>query len=187
MKKPAYKLIAVIILVGLSFLWLNGLLASSVNLQDINPLKSYPPTLTGAQQLLGSIVKVILGVVGSIAFIMFIYGGIYFLTSQGNADKISKGKNILIWSIIGLLVIFGSYVFVSFILTAIQGDSTSGNNTSQTIDKSKICGNAESGTPTSGGWRCVDLIGGLTEDAFNQCLPNLCDGPATKKCCQSMD
>lgn len=185
MKKIITVLILIVLLFGVCLLISHNSLAA-VNLNDVNPVK-YPATTAGVQQLLGSIIKVILGVVGSIAFVMFIYGGMFMLTSRGNPEMISKGKNILIWSVIGLLVIFGSYVFVSFILTAIQGGGggTSGGGT-QTTDKSKICGNAESGTPTSEGWSCKD-VSQVGESAFNQCRTGLCSGGTNIKCCQTLN
>jgi len=183
MKKFTLALIALIILCGIGILAIEGALAQQVDLKEISPIK-YEPTTAGVQLLLGSIIKVVLGVIGSIAFIMFIYGGMFMLTSRGNPDMITRGKNILIWSVIGLLVIFGSYVFVSFILTAIQGGGggTAGGST-QTTDKTKICGNAESGTPASEGWKCVD-VNQFGEDIYNECRTGLCSGPANIKCCQ---
>lgn len=69
--------------------------------------------------LIGRIIKTILGVVGALALAMFIYGGFTWLTSAGSPDKIKKGKDILIWAVIGLVVIFASYTAVDFVLTAL--------------------------------------------------------------------
>jgi hypothetical protein len=58
----------------------------------------------------------ILSITGSIALAMFIYGGFTFLISGGSSERITKGKTILINSIIGLVIIFTSYLIVNFIL-----------------------------------------------------------------------
>ncbi|MDD5340931.1 MAG: pilin [Patescibacteria group bacterium] len=91
--------------------------SQSIDISDISPVST---NLT-VPQVIGNTVKVLLGIVGSIAFIMFIYGGMYMLTSHGNPDMVKKGKDVLTWAIIGLIVIFGSYVFVSFIVSGITG------------------------------------------------------------------
>ncbi len=67
-------------------------------------------------QLIGRIIKAILGLVGALALGMFVYGGFTWLTSAGSPDKIKKGKDILIWATIGLIVIFTSYTLVDFLL-----------------------------------------------------------------------
>jgi len=35
-----------------------------------------------------------------------IYGGFNWMTAAGNAEKVEKGKQILVWATIGLIVIF---------------------------------------------------------------------------------
>ncbi len=80
-------------------------------------IKSPIGPVTGPE-LIGRIIKTVLGVVGALALAMFVFGGFTWLTSAGSADKIKKGKDILIWATIGLIVIFTSYTLVDFILTA---------------------------------------------------------------------
>jgi len=90
------------------------------------PVQLPNPLGTGAEKtniptLLGNVVKAILGIVGSLALVMFIYGGIIWMTSSGNAEQVTKGKNIVIWATIGLVVIFSAYALVSFVLTKALG------------------------------------------------------------------
>ncbi len=72
-------------------------------------------------ELIGSIIKAVLGVVGALTLAMFVYGGFLWLTSGGNPDRIKKGKDVLIWATIGLIVIFSSYALVDFVIRAIKG------------------------------------------------------------------
>ena len=69
--------------------------------------------------LLGNIIKAILGIVGSLALVMFIYGGITWMLSAGNQEQVTKGKNIIIWATLGLVIIFTAYALVKFVLTTI--------------------------------------------------------------------
>jgi hypothetical protein len=73
---------------------------------------------TSVPRIIGNIVKTILTIVGALALGMFVYGGFTWLTSGGSSEKIQKGKNILMWATIGLVVIFASYTLVDFLLRA---------------------------------------------------------------------
>ena len=69
--------------------------------------------------LIGRVIDSVLGIVGSLALIMFVYGGLIWMTAAGNDQSVSKGKNILMWATIGLVVIFSSYALVKFVIQAI--------------------------------------------------------------------
>jgi hypothetical protein len=77
----------------------------------LNPLGTSSP-----QQLLGRIIKNVLGILGSIALVIFLYGGIMWMTSMGSSDKIQKSLSTLVWGALGVIVILASYSIVSFVL-----------------------------------------------------------------------
>lgn len=79
-----------------------------------NPLPDTSP-----QKLIGLVIKAVLGIVGSLALVMFIYGGFLWMTSAGNAEQVQKGKNVLIWATLGLAVIFSAYALVNFVIKGI--------------------------------------------------------------------
>lgn len=58
----------------------------------------------------------ILGIVGSLALLMFIYGGFTFLISAGSSEKISEARKIIVAAVIGLIIIFASYLIIQFVL-----------------------------------------------------------------------
>ena len=72
--------------------------------------------------LIGTVIKAVLGIVGSLALAMFIYSGLIWMTAAGNQERVTKGKNILIWATIGLAVIFSAYAMVRFVFTGIGVD-----------------------------------------------------------------
>jgi uncharacterized membrane protein YjfL (UPF0719 family) len=41
------------------------------------------------------------------------------MLAAGNDSQVQKGKNILLWAVIGLVVIFASYSLVHFILKSV--------------------------------------------------------------------
>ena len=69
--------------------------------------------------LIGQVVQIIFSIVGILAVLMMILGGINLMTSAGDPGKIKKGKDTIIWGIIGLCVTLFSYVIINFVLTAI--------------------------------------------------------------------
>jgi len=72
----------------------------------------------GIYVILGRIIKALLGIVGSISLLMFIYGGITLLTSAGASEKIKKGQQTLVWASLGILVVFASYAVLKFVFSA---------------------------------------------------------------------
>src|SRR3989344_4119893 len=82
-----------------------------------NPLTNTTGDVPGGiPGLIGRVINGVLGVVGSLALIMFIYGGLLWMTSGGNDEKVKQGKDVLIWATLGLFIIFASYALVNFII-----------------------------------------------------------------------
>lgn len=73
-----------------------------------------------------SISKLILGITGSLALLMFVYGGFTWLISSGNREMVQKGKNILIAAVIGIVIVFAAYSAIEFTVRMLTGQN-SGN------------------------------------------------------------
>lgn len=84
-----------------------------------NPLGGAGADKTDIPLLLGTIINSVLGIIGSLALVMFIYGGATWMLSGGNQEQVTKGKNILIWAAAGLVIIFTAYALVKFVLDTI--------------------------------------------------------------------
>jgi len=78
-----------------------------------------PDPLDGveASGLVANMINGILGVVGALALFFFVWGGVLWMSSGGNTEKVKKGRDSIVWAIFGLLAIFGSYVVLNFVLT----------------------------------------------------------------------
>lgn len=74
---------------------------------------------TTVEEIIGRVISAALGVVGSLALLMFIYGGFTWMMAGGNTEAVTKGRNILMWAAIGLVVIFTSYTLVRFVITSL--------------------------------------------------------------------
>ena len=86
------------------------------SVQLTNPLGDSVQT---PQELIGKIINAVLGVVGSLALLMFVFGGLTWMTSSGSAEKVKKGKDIIVWSAIGLAIIFSAYGLVKVLILGV--------------------------------------------------------------------
>jgi len=80
-----------------------------------------PLGVTNPSVLIGKVISGALGVVGSFALLMFIYGGFMWMLSAGNEEMVKKGRSTLTWAALGLIVIFTSYILVKFIIDKTTG------------------------------------------------------------------
>jgi len=102
----------ILILIILFFLFFPVLNVEAAGLPD--PLKGADlPTI------IGNIIKAVLGLVGVLALVMFIYGGILWMTSGGSEEQVKKAKDTLVSAIFGLAIIFFSYALSNFVITAL--------------------------------------------------------------------
>ena len=78
-----------------------------------------PLGTTDVNQVIANMINFILSLVGSVSLILFIYGGITWMTSAGAPAQVKKGKDIVVWAIIGLAVVFTSYILVKFVIQGV--------------------------------------------------------------------
>jgi glucose uptake protein GlcU len=66
-----------------------------------------------------------LSIIGMVALLFLIIGGYFILTSQGSPDKLQKGKEYILYSILGVLLAVFGFVVVQVItgVLAIPGFS----------------------------------------------------------------
>jgi hypothetical protein len=74
---------------------------------------------TDVRTLTGKLVLSVMGIIGSLALVIFVYGGIMWMTAGGDSAKLTKAKNAMLWASLGLVAIFLSYVVVRFIIQVV--------------------------------------------------------------------
>ena len=89
-----------------------------------NPLANADGTNPGISELIGRGIKGLLSVIGSIALVLIIYGGFTWMTAAGSAEKVTKGRDIIVYVALGLIVIFSAYAILKFIFSALAGTSS---------------------------------------------------------------
>ena len=93
-------------------------LAHAETVHLINPLG-----ITDPRALTGRLIAGVLSIIGSITLLMFVYAGVLWITAQGDAKKVQRGKDIMVWATLGLGIIAGAYVAVQAIVNALTGGS----------------------------------------------------------------
>lgn len=61
-------------------------------------------------------INIALGFLGVVTVVMIIYGGFLWLTANGADEKITKGKNVIIWAAVGAIIITIAWTISSYIL-----------------------------------------------------------------------
>ncbi len=82
-----------------------------------------PISANSADELAATIIKVVLGSVGSVALLVIIYGGVELLISAGNQERVDKGRKALMWAALGLLVVFSSYGITRAFFAVLSGEA----------------------------------------------------------------
>lgn len=70
------------------------------------------------------IINRIILVLGIVAVIAIIIGGVLYMTSAGDAGKIKKAKDTIMYACIGLIICALSAAIVNFVISILPGSST---------------------------------------------------------------
>lgn len=92
-----------------------------------------PRDLFGDNGVFKQVTNTILYIVGIIAVIMLIIGGIRYVTSGGDAKKVTDAKNTVLYAIIGLVIAFLAFAIVNFVISALPS-STDKKETALLVD-----------------------------------------------------
>jgi cytochrome bd-type quinol oxidase subunit 2 len=74
-------------------------------------------TSTNFTTLLKKIINIFSVIVGVIAVIMIIIGGLKYITSGGESSNVSGAKNTIIYAIVGLIIVALAQFIVHFVLS----------------------------------------------------------------------
>ncbi len=96
---------------------------SQADCADASTLATNPEKCNGndLNSTITLIINGIIFVIGIVAVVMIILGGITYATSQGDPGKVKKGKDTILYGIIGLVVALLAYAIVTFVLGALKG------------------------------------------------------------------
>jgi len=67
-----------------------------------------------------NISNIILKYLGVIALVLFIFGGIMWMTSAGSEEKVKKGKAIIMGAVVGMVIVLSAYIIVQMLMQALH-------------------------------------------------------------------
>ncbi|RYC74935.1 Mbov_0395 family pilin-like conjugal transfer protein [Candidatus Nanosyncoccus alces] len=66
-----------------------------------------------------TILSTIIGVLGFVCVVVMIIGGVNYMTSSGDAGKVKKAKDTILYGLIGLIVCVLAFALVQFVINTI--------------------------------------------------------------------
>jgi hypothetical protein len=76
-----------------------------------------PVSLFGVDGTFGTITNVLLYVVGAIAVIMIVIGGLRYVLSGGNSEQVTAAKNTILYAVIGIIIAILAYAIIRFVIS----------------------------------------------------------------------
>ncbi len=125
MKKFLKYFLPVLVVMGVMFA--GAMNASALTLQEgaeAARCEGCPENLFGDTGVFKTITNTILYIVGIIAVVMLIIGGIKYVISGGDSKKVTDAKNTVLYAIIGLVIAFLAFAIVNFVISALPSSST---------------------------------------------------------------
>ena len=78
----------------------------------------------GNDDLQGNVIAILNAVIGVLSFVcvvVIIIGGVTYMTSSGDAGKVKKAKDTILYGVIGLIVCVLAFAIVNFVISNILG------------------------------------------------------------------
>ena len=133
--KNVFKLVLAIAMVGV--VSLTGLSSvSALTLQEgaeAARCDGCPENLFGNAGVFKQVTNTVLYIVGIIAVIMLIIGGIKYVVSGGDSKKVTDAKNTILYAIIGLIIAFLAFAIVNFVISALPSSDKDAEQTATLI------------------------------------------------------
>ena len=115
------------------------------------------------------------GISGAILLATFVYAGVLYLTA-GSSGNVGKAKDMLKNALIGMVLVFGAGLLVTTVYDTFRSDTRGGEDACRTSARPNFS--------------CQYLDASLSDAAGMQaemdrrgCIPNLCAGDETRRCC----
>ncbi|MBI4253171.1 hypothetical protein HY623_03285 [Candidatus Uhrbacteria bacterium] len=75
---------------------------------------------TDIAAVIGNVVLTLLTILGVVFIVLIVFAGFRWMLAQGEEQKITEARNLIIHSIIGLLVVLAAYAISYFVISALQ-------------------------------------------------------------------
>lgn len=103
---------------------------NNTQVSSSNPLSDGSKCAKGSGQgenlndIFKTVANVLLFVVGAVAVIMLIIGGLRYVTSNGDQNAVTGAKNTIMYALIGVVVAFLAFAAVNFVTAQLEAANT---------------------------------------------------------------
>ena len=77
------------------------------------------PVVCGLEDFIKNIINILLFLIGAIAVIMIIIGGIRYVVSNGDSSQTTAAKNTILYAVVGLVIAMMAYAIVNWVIGSI--------------------------------------------------------------------
>lgn len=114
MKNKAKGLVAGLAAVATGFAFAPAVSADDPRtvLKKVDPELGDPNLMSTAKTVMNAAI----GLIAMLAVFMIVYGGFQYTASAGDANKITKAKNTILYGVIGLVIAILAFAIVNFVL-----------------------------------------------------------------------
>jgi len=74
-----------------------------------------PTSTNNLGDVLANILKILMSLAGMLSLVFMIYAGILLSYAQGVAARVQKGRETMLYAVVGLVLSIGGYAIVTFI------------------------------------------------------------------------
>jgi len=126
-------------------------------------------------EYISGIYKYAIGIVGILAAVVLMIGGVIWLTAGGNAGRIGEAKAWIGASLTGLIIALCSYIILYQINPSLTQFNPIGVTSVEKLDKTKPASDQCGGCSTNYECKKIDPAPGITMSGFNEytCVNNL--------------
>ncbi len=100
----------------------NQITSAELGLEQVSSTIGLPTT--DIRLIVARIIRIALGLLGTVAVVLLIYAGFLWMTAGGNEERISTAKKIMINGVIGLMIILSAYAIVNFVINKLVEATT---------------------------------------------------------------
>lgn len=80
------------------------------------------PKIEASDNTVQNVLNYVFALIGAISVLMIILGGVRYIVSSGDPQRISSSKNTIIYAIIGLIIAVSSAIIVNFIFSVVESN-----------------------------------------------------------------
>ncbi len=89
-------------------------------------------TAYSVPEVIGSIISIVLSILGMLFIFLMVYGGYLWMTAMGNETQSTKAKDLIQAAVIGLIIMLAAYAISYFITNALISPFTSSSKSQTT-------------------------------------------------------